>query len=94
MKTKFSRYLEKHNLEIYDVAKMLRDSDWNQNIAKYRTREAFVRLLYGIDYEEAKWSLIKIKGGSKVPGLYNEFDGAITAWRIAQIIGCDVEEIV
>lgn len=92
MKTKFKSYLEKHNLEIYDVAKMLRDSDWNQNIANYRTREAFVRLLYSLDYSD--WKMIKIKGGSKVPGLYNEFDGAITAWRIAQIIGCDVEEIV
>ena len=43
MLSKFGKYLETNSIEVYDVAKTLRDSKWNQEGATPRTREAFVR---------------------------------------------------
>lgn len=90
MKTKFAEYLEKHNLEIYDLAKMLRDSEWNQ--INYRSREAFVRLL---SYPYIRtWEKVTVKGKRKIHGTYSHRDGMLTAWRVAQVLECKEEDIV
>ncbi|QHJ80933.1 MAG: hypothetical protein [Caudoviricetes sp.] len=92
MTNKFIHYLEANDLEIYDVAKLLRDSEWNQS-GKYRTRQSFVRLLEHMLYYP-DWQKLDSHKGWKVEGLYNYYDGAITAWRIADILGCKKEDIV
>ncbi|GAX46794.1 hypothetical protein [Pseudolactococcus reticulitermitis] len=91
MKTNFAKYLDDNNLEIFDVAKMLRDSNWNQNAKHPKTREAFVRLLAIVP--SCGWGTLKGKGGKRFPGVYDLYDGAISAWRVAQIIGCKVGDI-
>ncbi|QNO01188.1 hypothetical protein [Lactobacillus phage Lbab1] len=86
---KFNQYLEDHNLEIYDVAKMMRDSPYNKS---KRTRQAYVRLLrqafmFG-------WSTVNALGGGYEPGVHNGQDGGISAKYVAKIIGCKVQDIV
>lgn len=94
MLSKFGKFLETNNIEVYDVAKTLRDSKWNQESATPRTREAFVRLLYTVPTKG--WDTVNAKGSRtrRVPAAYNHFDGNVTAWRVAQELNCKLEELV
>lgn len=92
--TKFGQYLVSHDLEIYDVAKMLRDSDWNSSSKRPRNRQAFVRLLWFVPTDG--WATVNAYGERNKfqPAVYNYTDGHVTAWQVAKILGCKLEDII
>lgn len=90
---KFAKYLYDNDLEIYDVAKILRDSEWNKSSKQPRTREAFVRLLWFVPIKG--WATVNAYGERNKfqPAVYNYTDGHVTAWRVAQELGCKERDI-
>ena len=88
---KFQTYLIAKHLDIYDVAKMIRDSSWNES--KNISRQRLVPLLHSI--ERNGWDTIVVKGNRRIPGVvdaHHQF--AISAYTVAKIIGCTERDIL
>lgn len=93
MNNKFSIFLQRNELDVRDVAKIMRDSEWNQQNETPKSRIWFSNMLLYV--QNYGWESIQVRDNRKVPGVYSPYhDGAFTAFTLAQILNCKISDIL